>query len=61
MYSYVLYYNIEKSGFNAVSAYLLFFFKECMTVPSVKQVFFESSEKFGGRDSNIMGISALKG
>mgnify|MGYP003692083549 CR=1 FL=1 len=23
MYSYVLYYNIEKSGFNAVSAYLL--------------------------------------
>ena len=25
MYSYVLYYNIEKSGFNAVSAYLLFF------------------------------------
>ena len=26
MYSYVLYYYIEKSGFNAVSAYLLFFF-----------------------------------
>ena len=26
MYSYhVLYYNIEKSGFDAVSAYLLFF------------------------------------
>ena len=24
MYSYVLYYNIEKSGFNEVSAYLLF-------------------------------------
>ena len=24
MYSYVLYYNIEKSGLNAVSAYLLF-------------------------------------
>ena len=24
MYNYVLYYNIEKSGFNAVSAYLLF-------------------------------------
>ena len=24
MYSYVLYYNIEKSGFNVVSAYLLF-------------------------------------
>ena len=24
MYSYVLYYNIEKSGFNAVSAYFLF-------------------------------------
>ena len=23
MYSYILYYNIEKSGFNAVSAYLL--------------------------------------
>ena len=23
LYSYVLYYNIEKSGFNAVSAYLL--------------------------------------
>ena len=23
MYSYVLYYNIEKSGFDAVSAYLL--------------------------------------
>ena len=23
MYSYVLYYNIEKSGFNVVSAYLL--------------------------------------
>ena len=23
MYSYVLYYNIEKSGFNAVSSYLL--------------------------------------
>ena len=23
MYSYVLYYNFEKSGFNAVSAYLL--------------------------------------
>ena len=23
MYSYVLYYNIEKSGFNAISAYLL--------------------------------------
>ena len=23
IYSYVLYYNIEKSGFNAVSAYLL--------------------------------------
>lgn len=32
-----------------------------MTVPSVKQVFFETSEKFGGRDCNIMGISALKG
>ena len=26
MYSYNLYYNIEKSGFNAVSAYLLFKF-----------------------------------
>ena len=26
MYSYVLYYNIDKSGFNAVSAYLLFEF-----------------------------------
>ena len=26
MYSYVLYYNIEKSGFNAVSAYLLYLF-----------------------------------
>ena len=25
MYSYVLYYNIEKSGFNAVSASLVFF------------------------------------
>ena len=25
MYSYVSYYNIEKSGFHAVSAYLLFF------------------------------------
>ena len=25
MYSYVLYYNIEKSGFNAVSAYLLYY------------------------------------
>ena len=25
MYSFVLYYNIEKSGFNAVSAYLVFF------------------------------------
>ena len=24
MYSYVLYYNIEKSGFDEVSAYLLF-------------------------------------
>ena len=24
MYSYVLYYNIEKSGLNTVSAYLLF-------------------------------------
>ena len=24
MYSYVLYYYIEKSGFNVVSAYLLF-------------------------------------
>ena len=24
MYSFVLYYNIEKSDFNAVSAYLLF-------------------------------------
>lgn len=35
--------------------------QECMTVPSVKQVFFETSEKFGGRDCNIMGISALKG
>ena len=23
MYSYVLYYNIEKSGFNAVSAFLV--------------------------------------
>ena len=27
MYSYVLYYNIEKSGFNAVSAYLLFIYE----------------------------------
>ena len=26
MYNYVLYYNIEKSGFDAVSAYFLFFF-----------------------------------
>ena len=26
MYSYVLYYNIEKSGFNVVSAYLLYWF-----------------------------------
>ena len=26
MYSYVLYYNIEKSGFNEVSAYLLSIF-----------------------------------
>ena len=25
MYSYVVYYNIEKSGFNAVSAYLLLY------------------------------------
>ena len=25
MYSYVLYYNIEKSGFNAVSASLVMF------------------------------------
>ena len=24
MHSYVLYYNIEKSGFNAVSTYILF-------------------------------------
>ena len=26
MYSYVLYYNIEKSGFNAVSALLFWFY-----------------------------------
>ena len=25
MYSYVLYYNIEKSGLNTVSAYLLYY------------------------------------
>ena len=50
MYSCVLYYNIEKSGFNAVSAYLLFFFQgvydsaQCET-----SVFWEQWKVWGSR------------
>ena len=37
MYSYVLYYNIEKSGLNAVFAYLLVFFIEIsLILPTIK-------------------------
>ena len=35
MYIYILYYNIEKSGVNAVSAYLLLIMQLFMVMKSV--------------------------
>ena len=46
MYSYVLYYNIEKSSFNAVSAYLLLLFE-------LKQTFLRSIRLFEHTDLDI--------
>ena len=44
MYSYVLKYNIEKSGFYGVSAYLSFFFLGSLHGCSCKAIYYWVSE-----------------